>query len=210
MRIVLALALVLALVMAACAGASLAVDLGARQPAKPAAAAIGSIPDPARQGGDTIADATLIPAIPFSDTGTTTGYNDDYDEICPFAGSTSPDVVYAYTPAADLSLTVDMDGSAYDTKIYVYDQDLNLVACNDDYYPDYVSLLENEPLEGGVTYYLDIDGWGGDHGDYVLNVIEYVPCVLECPGGHHGGGAAAGRWLRRCVQRWLQHAFGDG
>jgi hypothetical protein len=26
-----------------------------------------------------------------------------------------------------------------------------------------------------------IDGYGGDHGDYVLNIVEYTPCVLECP-----------------------------
>lgn len=39
------------------------------------------VPDPARQGGDTIADATVILAIPYSDTGTTTGYVDDYDEV---------------------------------------------------------------------------------------------------------------------------------
>ena len=33
--------------------------------------------------GDTVLDATIIPGIPFEDTGTTTGFNDDYDEACP-------------------------------------------------------------------------------------------------------------------------------
>ncbi len=36
-----------------------------------------------RQGGDTIVTAFTIPSLPFADTGTTTGYSDDYDEICP-------------------------------------------------------------------------------------------------------------------------------
>jgi hypothetical protein len=181
MRIVLALVVVVGMV--ACAGASLAADTGHRQPAKPAAMVAPNVPDPARQGGDTIADATLIPAIPYYDAGTTTGFNDDYDEVCPYSGSTSPDVVYAYTPAGDLVLTIDMDGSAYDTKIYVYDEELNLVACNDDYYPDYVSKLESVPFDGDVTYFIVIDGYGGEHGDYVMNVVESVPCVLECPPG---------------------------
>ena len=46
-----------------------------------------------------------------------------------------------------------------------------------------MSVLEDVPLEGGVTYYLVIDGWNGAHGDYVLNIVEYEPCVLECPPG---------------------------
>ncbi len=104
-----------------------------------------------RQGGDTIADAVAIPGIPFTTTGTTTGYIDDYDEACPYTGSTSPDVVYTFTLAADQILDIDMLGSQYDTKIYLYDEALDLVACNDDYYPDYVSRLRDLPLDGGVA-----------------------------------------------------------
>ena len=62
-------------------------------------------PDPSviRQGGDTIADATVIPSLPYYDTGTTVGYTDDYDFVCPYEGLISPDVVYAFTPTVDLS-----------------------------------------------------------------------------------------------------------
>ena len=51
-------------------------------------------PDLLRQGGDTI--ETAIPIDPWGGPylGTTTGYTDDYDEACPYEGSTSPDVVY--------------------------------------------------------------------------------------------------------------------
>ena len=175
--------LVLAMVLATCAGARTVVDLGARRPDKPPAASIPDVPGSTRQGGDTMVDATVITELPFTDTGTTTGFADDYDEACPFTGSTSPDVVYAYTPPMERVLTIDMYGSAYDTKIYVYDQDLDLVACNDDHYPDYVSLLQNVRLDAGVTYFLVIDGWNGDHGQYVLNVTEHDPCELEWPPG---------------------------
>ena len=50
-------------------------------------------PSPIRQGGEDIASAFYVSSLPFNDTGTTTGYNDDYDEVCPYSGSTSPDVV---------------------------------------------------------------------------------------------------------------------
>ena len=120
------LALLLALVLVACAGASLAADTGHRQPTKPSAGVVPNVPAPERQGGDTIGDAVVIPAIPFADTGSTTGFNDDS-------------------------------------------------------YPDDVSLPENLPLVGGATYFVVIDGYGGDHGDYVISIVEFVPCVLECP-----------------------------
>jgi len=138
-------------------------------------------PDAIRQGGDTILDATVIQDLPFSYTGTTAGYNHDYDEVCPFTGSTSPDVVYTFTLGYDMNFNVDMFGSAYDTKIYVYDENLNLVACNDDYYPDYTSFLENVAVVAGVQYFLVIDGYGGDFGDYVVSTTFYVPCLLDCP-----------------------------
>ena len=42
-----------------------------------------NVPAPERQGGDTIETAVSIPSLPFADTGTTTRYNDDNDEVCP-------------------------------------------------------------------------------------------------------------------------------
>jgi hypothetical protein len=95
------------------------------------------------QGGDVVGSATPITSDSYSATGTTAGYNDDYDEVCPYSGSTSPDVVYSYACTADnVACDVDMWGSAYDTKIYIYENAAgNLVACNDDYYSDYTSAL---------------------------------------------------------------------
>ena len=130
-----------------------------------------------------MADAVAV-TLPVIDlAGTTTGYSDDYDETCPYSGSTSPDVVYTFTPTHDMDIIVDMFGSAYDTKIYIYDQYLGLVACNDDYYGDYTSRLENVPVMADMPYYLVIDGYGGDYGDYLLQISEYefVPCVIPVP-----------------------------
>jgi len=132
-----------------------------------------------RQGGETIADAVEVP-FPFSDAGATCDNVDDYDEVCPYPGSTSPDVVYTFVPASSLEATVDLLGSSYDTKVYLYDEDLQLVACNDDFYPDYVSCIQNLPFVGGQRYYLVIDGYGGDCGEYVVNICENMPCATSC------------------------------
>jgi len=135
-------------------------------------------PDVLRQGGDTILDAGQL-ALPVIELqGTTIGFNNDYDEVCPFQGSTAPDVVYTFVPIDDLSVDIDMFGSAFDTKIYVYDADLDLVACNDDFYSDWTSKLENLAIAGGERYYLVIDGYGSSAGTYVLSISEYVPCSL--------------------------------
>jgi len=145
-----------------------------------------------RQGGDTIADAVPIDldSGPVSLNGTTSGYTDDYDEVCPYTGSTSPDVVYALSSSWDTVIDIDMCGSSYDTKIYVYDEALNLVACNDDFYVDdicgmYVSRIEALPVLADMTYSLVIDGYGGDHGDYVLEIYQWLGDYVTCPDGPH-------------------------
>jgi len=169
-------------VVLALVGSAVGFDLGARRPEKAPVVYPQSVPDPGRQGGDTILDAVVI-SLPYSGVGTTVGYSDDYDEECPYTQSTSPDVVYRFTPEIDEVVDIDMLGSAYDTKIYVYDENLALVACNDDFYPDYTSKIESLALMAGMDYYLVIDGYGGDAGDYVLNIVDYEPCVISCPSG---------------------------
>jgi len=176
LRTLLALVLCLALLSPAAAA-----DLGAQSPAKPAIEYPANTPDPARQGGDTFADAVPL-ALPVIDmSGVTTGYVDDYEEQCPYGGSTSPDVVYTITPGADVVVDIDMLGSLYDTCIYVYDVDFNVVGCNDDFHPDYTSKIEELTLYADMLYYLVIDGYGGDHGQYLLNISEFEPCDLVPP-----------------------------
>jgi hypothetical protein len=136
-----------------------------------------------RQGGEDIASATIIDGLPYSDFGTTAGHVDDYDEVCPYTGSTSPDVVYSYTPIASESLNMDLCESAFDTKLYVYDSAMTSIACNDDSCPGYMSELFDVPVTAGETYYIVVDGYSGDSGDYVLNVSAAAPCVVDPPVG---------------------------
>jgi hypothetical protein len=143
----------------------------------------GNKPNPQPQtGGDNIATAVVIPGLPFNDTGNTCGFLDDYDVVCPYSGSTSPDVVYKFTPASNMKISVDLCPSQYDTKVYVFDgSPASVVACNDDAgcgYSGYQSRLAIVPLTGGHTYYIVVDGYGGDCGDYDLSVAEVLPCDL--------------------------------
>ncbi len=191
MRVLTTILLILSL-----ATPSLAFDLGNSIPDKTAHPRPFNpgIPD-GRDGGETFADAILIPSLPFEDTGNTSDNVDDYDAICPYAGSTAPDVVYLLPQRAeDLWLKVDMCGSGYDTKIYIMDANQEVIACNDDAYYDepcgpYVSAIEIATLPAGQEYFLVIDGYGDEAGDYTLSIEELpapVPCHIEVQGVWEG------------------------
>ncbi len=142
-------------------------------------------------GGENIASATPIPALPFLDTGDTGLYLNDYDEACPFTGSTAPDVVYSFTPTADISVNINLcgEGTQYDTKVYVYENTVgNVVGCNDDFcsnsWTPYASAIECLPMLAGNTYYIVVDGYGTASGPYELSVAECIPpepCDPTCP-----------------------------
>jgi hypothetical protein len=138
-------------------------------------------PNLSKQGGDTFDDAIQIAAIPDTLFGTTEGYNDDYDEVCPHSGSTSPDVVYYFDCFFDTTVKISLcnAGTDYDTKIYIYEDSYtpgNPYACNDDACPGYVSEIFGLDLFGGHTYYIVIDGYGGDFGNYELTIDGFYPC----------------------------------
>ncbi|MBD3232653.1 MAG: T9SS type A sorting domain-containing protein [candidate division Zixibacteria bacterium] len=167
-----------------------------------------NIPNPniILQGGDTIEDAVVIPSIPYSNTGTTAGYTHDYDEMCPWGGGISPDVVYSYTSPINQHINISLcAGSDYDTKLYMYENSYTPGtphACSDDdcstpNYPDsYVSSLEDVPLITGSTYYIVVDGYGGDYGNYTIDIyscllgdVDMTPDddpVIVPPGGSFG------------------------
>lgn len=157
---------------------ALAQDLGTRAPIKNPGTYPVNIPNPSRQGGDTILDAIVIPAWPYYDTGTTVGYTDDYRPTCLLAGG-APDVVYSYTPAYDLVLAISLCGSSYDTGLYVYDSSLNEIACNDDFC-GLQSEIDGVAMSAGNTYYIVIDGYGASSGEYVLS-FPCLPCQMNCP-----------------------------
>jgi hypothetical protein len=138
-----------------------------------------------RQGGDTVATATPIGILPYNGSGTTLGYADDYDEVCPYTGSTSTDVVYSLVPCEDglLNISLCIAPTDYDTKLYVYDADLNLVGCNDDFCSVPISFVseltaaqgEPVPVSAGMLYYIVVDGYAGASGNYGIEITG-----MEC------------------------------
>ncbi len=148
--------------------------------------------------GDTIEECWTILSLPFAETGNTCAYIDDYDEACPYDGNWAPDVVYSYSPPYNMCVSISLCDSYYDTKVYVYEDAWTPgfpLACNDDSFDcmdppvPYTSLLEFVGLSAGHTYYIVIDGYGGDCGDYVLAVYQVElppPCDVICVGVPEG------------------------
>ena len=147
-------------------------------------------PSNTRQGGDTVDDATVVTELPTSLEGTTSGYTDDYDEVCPYSGATAPDVVYSITPESDMAVNMSLCYSSYDTKLYVYENAAGTLAvttdgadaCADDAYPPgvddctiWTSYIEGVSMTAGNTYYVVVDGYGASEGDYVLDIEAYNP-----------------------------------
>jgi len=129
------------------------------------------------QGGESCADAAVITSLPYNDTGTTSGALNDLDEVCPYSGGTAPDVVYSYTPAADMLVDVSLCGSSYDTRLWIYAGTCdtgNRIACNDDDC-GLQSMLHSVPLTAGETYYIVVDGYSSSSGAYVIDVTEVAP-----------------------------------
>ena len=163
-------------------------SFGATQPAKLPYSGIANVVDPSKilQGGDNIGSATVVSALPYSDLGTTSGYTDDYDETCPYNAPGSPDVVYSYTPAVNETIDISLCNSGYDTKLYLYENSYTPgtpYACNDDICPGYRSEIVGLALTGSNTYYIVVDGYGGDFGSYNLEIDIHTPVVVNCPAG---------------------------
>jgi hypothetical protein len=144
-----------------------------------------------RLTGDTVENPILLEGyVPFCETGNTCEFENDYDEACPYTGSTARDVVYAYQPQFDEVLSFDLCQSAYDTKIYVYADAVTPgypVACNDDVCGSdgYRSRLDYVTLLAGHTYYIVIDGYGNGCGAYTLVIAPTWECVWCSPGAIH-------------------------
>ena len=146
-------------------------------------------PSSTRQGGEDIENATVITELEQL-TGTTAGYADDYDEVCPYVGGGATDVVYSFTPTTDVAVNMTTCYSSFDTKLYVYENTAgNLAvtttgadACSDDTYPPgvddctaWTSYIEGVMMTAGNTYYLVVDGWGSSQGDYIVDISVYDP-----------------------------------
>ena len=141
-----------------------------------------------RVGGDTDADAVEIDLSvgdePYTDTGSTAGLVDHTTAACTIGGSelgcitastnTAPDAWYSIDLDSSVTLVASLCGSSYDTKLYFFDSDLVMVAGNDD-----SCGLQSEIaclMPAGV-YYIVVDGFSSNSGDYTLSVELQDVCA---------------------------------
>ena len=144
-----------------------------KRPIEPAGGPCATVPLPGEDCGNAIGIGTL----PFSASGTTCDYQDDYaPPCCQLPGA--PDAVYVFVPSRDLCVDVDLCGAAYDSAVHVFeDGPGHSIACNDDGC-GYASQLSHFELTGGRTYYFVVDGWSTGCGGYTLEIRE---CPPPCP-----------------------------
>jgi len=143
----------------------------------------------AQPGGENQQSATLIPALPFVGSGSTTNALDDYSESCPDypnAGG-GKDHVYRFNNGpVDQYVRVSVCEAVtdYDSQLYVYVDSCysgSNIACQEDgcqspaYSNNYNSVIEPLLLEANRDYYFVIDGYSANaSGNYQIN-IDTVP-----------------------------------
>ncbi len=145
-------------------------------------------PCPVEGPGERCSSAIPIAALPYTNAGTNAGYADNSNEECPYTVTGGLDVCYVYTPATDERVTIDLCGSDYDTKVYVYANGVPpAIACNDDWGvtgcgPNgWASRLECVQLTGGIAYCIVVDAYSAaDIGDYVLSVARCNQIFGRC------------------------------
>jgi hypothetical protein len=95
-------------------------------------------PNPCAAPGENCENPFVVTGpLPYDDVGDTTGFADNYAVCCPFFTGTGRDVVYRYTPLADVHVDASLcfDETGFSTVLYVFEQcpPGYLVGCNQDY-----------------------------------------------------------------------------
>jgi hypothetical protein len=141
--------------------------------------AVVGLPSPASAGvapaNDLIADATVIGALPFTDSVDTTTANGDGPRFCGNNGS----VFYKFRPDTDMRLQVDTLGSDYDTVVTVMRGprgNLRFIKCNDDTIN--LQSVVRFNAEADRNYFIEVStccGSGGDGGGQLNLTVQQLP-----------------------------------
>ncbi|MGH2660064.1 MAG: hypothetical protein ACRDHS_10465 [Actinomycetota bacterium] len=121
-------------------------------------------------GNDDIANATVITALPFTDSLDTTDATTAPDD--PQCEGNAHTVWYSFTPATDVSIAPNTFGSDYDTTLSAYTGfpgALTQIACND----DFLGLQSRIRFDAaaGTTYFIMVGSFDEtEGGDLVLSV----------------------------------------
>ena len=120
----------------------------------------------------------VVPSLPYSVQGSTVGQNDDWL----VQGSQGADQSYLLRVTNPITINVSLcgDQTNYDTKLEIFTADMDCIETTTGYYNDddwnctaNQSSLTNVTLEYG-DYYIVVDGWNGQEGNYELNIEAVV------------------------------------
>ncbi len=125
--------------------------------------------------------------LPFLASATTFGATNDSNPGTPCLRSaqsgSGPDVVYQFTPASgqNYDLTV-VPAASYDVSVYIVTNCVNATSCKGaDVGGGGVSETLRRNLNAGTTYFIVIDGFQGDFGDFTLTVVPTIPLAPTPP-----------------------------
>lgn len=137
---------------------------------------------------DSCSTATVI-GLPGRAVGTTTGARNELEPTCANPGGL--DVVFVLRNPVRQTITIDTEGSSFDTVLQVYrdrcGDPASAIACDDDSGSGVTSrvVIPNAPPG---TYFIVLDGFGGSNGPFVLNAR--VSAVEVCDNGVDDDGDA--------------------
>ncbi len=155
-----------------------------------------------------------IPSLPYTHQGSTVGKTNDWDVRHNWPGDDGADVAYRLilNHSAALDVTLCSPNTDYDTKLEIFNADGTSTGhynddddyCNAGPMWDYNSSLWDRHLSAG-EYYIVVDGWYGETGNYGLQVeyaSDYV--ISSLPYTHNGSNVGK-------INDWrLQGWGGDG
>jgi hypothetical protein len=136
--------------------------------------------------GDTCSTPLIVPPdrLPFTAQSTTFGAADDLNPGTPCLRSQQsgrgPDVVFQFTPAVTQSyiITATPVGN-YDVTAYVVTNCATFASCTGgDFAGAGSEEVVRRPLTAGTTYFIVVDGFQGDFGDFTLRV---EPAIILSP-----------------------------
>src|SRR5215813_7884748 len=138
---------------------------------------------------DTCATAAVIDQsrLPFSTTSTTFGANNDLDpgQSCLTSplSTRGPDLIYQFTPGDTQGYRIVATPTGhYDLSVYVTTDCASIASCSGSDIGglgDAETVLRN--LTAGTTYFIVVDGFGGDAGDFTLSVTPTIPRTPVAP-----------------------------
>jgi hypothetical protein len=113
--------------------------------------------------------------VPGTASGSTASARDDVTPPC--GSSSAPDVVYVFFNPVRQTLTIDTNGSSYDTMLFIRRDNCTsgaVVGCDDDSGVGTASQIVLTNADPG-TYYVFVDGWSSSRGAYQLHVTVGGP-----------------------------------